>query len=365
MPAYKDQKTGNWYVFFYYRDWQGDNKGKTKRGFKTKRNALEWEREFKQKQSANLDMTFESFVKIYAEDRKSRLKYNTWLTKQHIIETKLIPHFGNRPMNAIKPTDIIKWQNSLIDYRNESGQPYSETYLKTVHNQINAIFNHAVRFYGLNENPAHKAGHMGKSRAKEMSFWTKEEYLKFSEKIKDKPKAFYAFEVLYWCGLREGELLALTPNDIDFDNKTLTVSKSYQRLERKDYITEPKTPKSNRTIYLPDFLCGELKEYIGMLYGIEPTDRMFLMTKHFLRHEMIRGTQAANVKRIRVHDLRHSHVSLLIEMGFSPVAIAERVGHESIDITLRYAHLFPSKQSEMANRLNLEKKRKSHDERSR
>jgi len=365
MPAYKDQKTGNWYIFFYYRDWQGDNKGKTKRGFKTKRDALEWEREFKQRQSANLDMTFESFVKIYTEDKKSRLKYNTWLTKQHIIETKLIPYFGNQPMNAIKPTDIIKWQNTQIDYRDESGQPYSETYLKTVHNQINAIFNHAIRFYGLKENPAHKAGHMGKSRAKEMLFWTKEEYLKFAEKVKDKPKSLYAFEVLYWCGLREGELLALTTNDIDFDNKTLTVNKSYQRLERKDYITEPKTPKSNRTIYLPDFLCDELKEYIGMLYGIERTDRMFLMTKHFLRHEMIRGAQAAGVKRIRIHDLRHSHVSLLIEMGFSPVAIAERVGHESIDITLRYAHLFPSKQSEMANKLNLEKKRKSHDERSR
>ncbi len=352
MPAYKDVKKDTWYVFCYYRDWQGNNKGKTKRGFKTKREALEWEREFKQRQSANLEMSFESFVKIYTEDKKSRLKYNTWLTKEHIIETKLIPYFGSRPMNSIKPTDIIKWQNTLIDYRDETGKPFSETYLKTVHNQINAIFNHAVRFYGLKENPAHKAGHMGKSRAKEMLFWTKEEYLKFSAAIKDKPKSFYAFEILYWCGLREGELLALTPNDIDLKNKTLSVNKSYQRLEGKDYITEPKTVKSNRTIHIPDFLCDELKEYMGMLYGFFPTDRMFLMTKYLLQHEMRRGANAANVRKIRVHDLRHSHVSLLIEMGFSPVAIAERVGHESIDITLRYAHLFPSKQSEMAEKLN-------------
>lgn len=82
---------------------------------------------------------------------------------------------------------------------------------------------------------------------------------------------------------------------------------------------------------------------------------MFLVTKYYLHHEMDRGAQAAGVKRIRIHDLRHSHVSLLIDMGFSATAIADRVGHESIDITYNYAHLFPSKQGEMADRLNTER----------
>ena len=80
------------------------------------------------------------------------------------------------------------------------------------------------------------------------------------------------------------------------------------------------------------------------------------MTKSYLHHEMDRGAKEAGVKRIRIHDLRHSHVSLLIEMGFSALAIADRVGHESVDITYKYAHLFPSKQQEMAQKLDIERK---------
>ena len=89
-----------------------------------------------------------------------------------------------------------------------------------------------------------------------------------------------------------------------------------------------------------------------MQYGLKKKDRIFSVTKSYLHHEMDRGAKAAGVKRIRIHDLRHSHISLLIDMGFSAVAIADRVGHESIEITYRYAHLFPTKQKEMANRLD-------------
>ena len=81
------------------------------------------------------------------------------------------------------------------------------------------------------------------------------------------------------------------------------------------------------------------------------------MTKSYLHHEMERGSKLAGVKRIRIHDLRHSHVSHLIELGFSALAIADRVGHESIDITYRYAHLFPSTQIEMADKLDVENDR--------
>lgn len=170
----------------------------------------------------------------------------------------------------------------------------------------------------------------------------------------DKPTSFYAFEMLYWCGIRLGELLALTPADFDFTKSTVTISKSYQRIDRQDIITEPKTPKSNRIIKMPDFLCQEMREYKASLYGCKSTDRIFSITKSYLHHEMDRGSKETGVKRIRIHDLRHSHVSLLIEMGFSAVAIADRVGHESIDITYRYAHLFPSKQTEIADKLEIE-----------
>ena len=171
----------------------------------------------------------------------------------------------------------------------------------------------------------------------------------------DKPASFYAFEVLYWCGLRIGELLALTLDDVDFEKKTIRINKSYQKIEGKDVLTDPKTPKSIRTIQMPDFLCEEIKEFSNSLYGITPQDRLFDVSKGYMHHEMDRGSKLAGVKRIRIHDLRHSHVSLLIDMGFTALAIADRVGHESIDITYRYAHLFPTKQKEIAEKLDMER----------
>ena len=326
-----------------------------KRGFKTKREALAWEREQLSKMNADLDMTFESFVSLYAADVRARLKENTWSTKEHIFRTKLLPYFGKLKMRDISAQHVIAWQNEMLKARDARGKPYSPVYLKTVHNQLSAVFNHAVRYYNLRENPCHKAGSMGKSKGREMLFWTKEEYLKFSFVIMDKPLSFYAFEMLYWCGIREGELLALTPADFDFVKGTVTICKSYQRLHGQDLITTPKTEKSNRIVLLPQFLAEEMQDYLQTLRGIGPEDRLFPVSKGYLHREMDRGARGAGVKRIRVHDLRHSAVSLLIDMGFSATAIADRVGHESIDITYHYAHLFPSKQAEMADKLNEER----------
>ena len=196
---------------------------------------------------------------------------------------------------------------------------------------------------------------MGKEKTKEMLFWTKPEYLSFSQAMMDKPVSYYAFETLYWCGLRLGELLALTTEDFNFEKQTIRINKSYQRIDCEDVITDPKTPRSNRTVQMPDFLAAEMKDYIRSLYGLAPDERIFPISKNYLHREMDRGCEETGVKRIRIHDLRHSHVSLLIEMGFSAVAIADRVGHESIDITYRYAHLFPTTQKEIASKLNVER----------
>ena len=146
-------------------------------------------------------------------------------------------------------------------------------------------------------------------------------------------------------------MLALTPADFDFQKRTVSINKSYQRLNGEDLITTPKTEKSNRVITMPQFLAEEIQ----VLYGIGPDDRMFTVTKSYLHREMDRGSKEAGVPRIRIHDIRHSVVSLLIDMGFSATAIADRVGHESIDITYNYAHLFPSKQAEMADKLSMER----------
>ena len=355
MPAYKDSRQGTWYASFYFENWQGVKQKKLKRGFATKKDALAWEREFLLQQAADLTMTFEAFVEIYITDKKKRLRENTWSTKEHIIRTKILPYFKEKRLSEIKPRDVIAWQNEMLNYRDKNGKAYSPTYLKTLHGQLSAILNHAVRFYGLKSNAAATAGCMGSEKHKEMLFWTKEEYLKFAEVMMDKPQSYYAFEVLYWCGIREGELLALTPADFDFEKRTVTINKSYQRLNGQDLITTPKTEKSNRVITMPQFLAEEIQDYLKMLYGIGADDRMFTVTKSYLHREMDRGSKEAGVPRIRIHDIRHSAVSLLIDMGFSATAIADRVGHESIDITYNYAHLFPSKQTEMADKLNMER----------
>ena len=309
MSVYKDEKTGTWRAVYRYTDWNGEKKQTQKRGFKTKREAQSWEREQLIKSSADLDMTFKSFVELYTADMKTRLKENTWATKEHIIRTKLLPYFGKLRMSQITAQQIITWQNKMIEYRDEHGKPYSPVYL------LSAIFNHATRFYNLQNNPCQKAGSMGKKKNREMLFWTKEEYLKFAEVMMDKPLSYYAFEMLYWCGIREGELLALTPSDFDFEKGTVSITKSYQRLNGRDLITTPKTEKSNRVIRMPKFLVQEIQDYLKMLYGIGPEDRMFQVTKSYLYREMKRGSKEAGVKCIRVHDIRHSAVSLLIDMG--------------------------------------------------
>lgn len=205
MPAYKDSKTGTWFVKFYCKDWTGENKQIKKRGFATKREALDYERNYKIRQENNLDMTFGEFWKLYTEDVKNYVKLNTWLTKEHIVDTKILPYFRNLKMNEITPGDVRKWQNEMVAFRYENGKCYSQTYKKTMHNILSAIFNHACRFYNLKSNPARQAGNMGREEKKEMLFWTTEEYKKFSEAVIDKPVSFYAFEMLYWTGMRLGD----------------------------------------------------------------------------------------------------------------------------------------------------------------
>ena len=346
MPATRDGKL--WRSQFYYKDWQGIRRKKNKRGFKTKGEADEWERNFLQQQQKNLDISFENFVEIYFADMENRLRESTIINKRYVFDLKVTPYFKHKKMCEIQTSDIRAWQNELIK------KGYAPTYLKSINNQLAALFNYAVRYYDLRDNPCRKAGSIGKSKADEMDFWTKQEFKEFLPSMDSKPEARMAFLLLYWTGMRIGELLALTYKDIDLEKRCITINKSYQRLNGKDMITPPKTPKSNRKISIPSFLVEELKEYCSMLYGITENERIFRFTKSFMEHEMVRGIKATGVRHIRLHDLRHSHASLLVEMGFQPLAIAERLGHEKIETTLNtYSHLYPNKQAELAAKLEI------------
>ena len=349
MKAEKDKKTGKWLIQYRYTDWQGKRRKSTKRGFATKREAEEWLRNFLITQKADFDMKFEDFWKMYCADMETRLREHTMRTKKYIVELKILPYFGNKRVNDITAADIRQWQNELIK------MGYSPTYLKTINNQLSAIFNYAVRYYDLKSNPCAKAGSMGKSKAEEMDFWTGEEFRKFIDSVMNKRLSYMAFMTLYWTGMRMGELLALNPKDVDLEKKTISITKSYQRLGKKDVITPPKTPKSKRVITIPEFLAADIKDYMDSLYDLQENDRLFPITKYYLEHEMQRGIKESGVKRIRVHDLRHSHASMLIELGFSPLEIANRLGHEKVETTLNtYAHLYPNKQTKLAERLDSE-----------
>ena len=349
MKAEKDKKTGKWLIQYRYTDWQGKRRKSTKRGFATKREAEEWLRNFLITQKADFDMKFEDFWKMYYADMETRLREHTMRTKKYIVELKILPYFGNKRVNDITAADIRQWQNELIK------MGYSPTYLKTINNQLSAIFNYAVRYYDLKSNPCAKAGSMGKSKAEEMDFWTGEEFRKFIDSVMNKRLSYMAFMTLYWTGMRMGELLALNPKDVDLEKRTISITKSYQRLGKKDVITPPKTPKSKRVITIPEFLAADIKDYMDSLYELQENDRLFPITKYYLEHEMQRGIKESGVKRIRVHDLRHSHASMLIELGFSPLEIANRLGHEKVETTLNtYAHLYPNKQTKLAERLDSE-----------
>lgn len=353
MPANKDPDSpGKWLCQFYYTDWTGKRKKKRKRGFARKSDALEWERDFLKQQQADLNMKLSAFVDLYFSDMKPRLRASTIAGKRFVFDKLIIPYFGERPMQSISAADVRQWQAELLNKEYKPGKQYTPTYLKTVNNQLTALFNYACRYYGLKENPCHKAGSMGKKHAEEMQFWTLEEYKQFRKAVENKINSYTAFELLYYTGMRIGELMALTPADFDFTVGTVSISKTYTRLRGEDIITPPKTPKSKRIVSVPTFLCDEVKAYLSTLYGLKDNERMFPFTKYFLEHEIKRGCKESGVKKIRLHDLRHSHASLLIEQGFSPLLIADRLGHENVETTLNtYSHLWPHKQAEVAGRL--------------
>lgn len=199
MSASRDEKTGKWTVQCYYENWKGEKKHKKKRGFATKKEALEWEREFLKSTSANMEMMLGAFVDVYFQDKAGELKERTIKNKQYMIEAHVLPYFANKRMNEITPSDIIQWQNEM------RAKGYSQTYLRMVQNQITALFTHACNIYNLGNNPCKKVKKMGKADADKLNFWTKAEYDSFIRGIDKESRYFVIFEILFWTGCREGD----------------------------------------------------------------------------------------------------------------------------------------------------------------
>lgn len=342
--TYKDEKRGTWYCKFYYIDWTGVRRQKMKRGFKLQRDAKEWERIFLEKQSGSPNMTFQALYQLYLEDIQSRLKRSSVNSKNQCVESRVLPFFKDKPINQITAADVRKWQNHLIE---DGLKPTTQ---RNVNGQLNAILNFAVKYYGLPQNPCKVAGLIGSSKPKRMQFWTHEEFKTLIACVKN-PTHHVLYSILYYAGLRCGEALALTPADIDLEKKVIHVTKTFHRIHGEDVITSPKTSNSIRTVPIPDFLCDQIRAYIQGTYGVKKSDRLIPLVNTSIRIPLNNVCERAGVKQIRVHDIRHSHVSLLIEMGFPAILIAERIGDTVDMVNNIYGHLYPNRHEEVADML--------------
>ena len=334
MPAYKDEKSKKWYVSFYVKE-NGISKKVKKMGFSKKQEAMEYERNYINSFVSDTEITFENLYKSYMDDQKNRLKLSTLESKTYIFDKKILPFFQKYKIKEITPLLVRKWQNELIKGN------FSQTYLRAIHEQLVAILNYAVKFYNLNKNPCSAAGRIGKKNAGEMNIWTLEEFKQFIEAIKHKKEAVVGFNILFYTGMRVGEMLALTISDIDFEKHKIRINKTFQRIKRTDVISTPKTPKSKRIIDCPKFGIDIIQDYIKVLYKPTPKTRLFEgFTKSKFQNDVNVYSRKANLKKIRVHDLRHSHATFLLSKGVNIVSLSRRLGHERVSTTLDiYSHV--------------------------
>lgn len=358
MPAYKEDN-GTWTLLFRYKDEILDkNIQKKKRGFKTKKDALKYEREFHYKVKGSTDMKVNTLYDLYLKDISLRIKPKTLETKKYIFSTKILPFFGEIKLTDITPLKIRNFQNELMSQTNpRTGSCYTLAYLQKINAQLKSLINYAVRYYGLNSNPFTKVESLRqhvKEQKKEIKIWSVEEFNRFIQVIKHKPISYTGFNLLFWTGMRVGELLALTREDMDLQNRKIHIRRNYSKLVGgEEVIGTTKTQSSERTILIDDHLAVILKRYIGMLYKIKEKERLFSITQHLFRNDITRYHEKAGVKKIRVHDLRHSHASFLINKDVNPLIISKRLGHAKVDITLNtYAHLYPSKEEKIIDIIN-------------
>ena len=344
MPQYKDEMRGTWYCKFSYQDWIGKRRQKLKRGFSTKREAAAWERSFLERQQGTPDMTFQTLYELYAADLLAHARQSTYRTRVCVIEKHILPFWKEKRLNEITAADVRNWQNEIKKTTLGEHTQYM------ANNYLSGIFNFAVKYYKLPANPCRTVKAIGKVRHS-VNFWTVDEFRAFLPTVQD-PFLRAAFLTLFYTGIRCGELLALTVKDFNAGEKTLSIHGTFHRFNQVDEITAPTTENSNRTVTLPDFLVAEMQDVIGKIYCPDPDERIFsTVTPARLYTAIKKGAAACGVKRIRVHDLRHSHVSLLIDMGFQPLLIAERIG-DSVDMVNKiYGHLYPSQHREVASRL--------------
>ncbi|PYE91562.1 tyrosine-type recombinase/integrase [Bacillus sp. 196mf] len=344
MVVYKDKERGTYFFVVRVRQFDGTQKQVKRRGFKTKKEAREAEAKILVDKETNSSLTFAQVADSYFDWYCQRRKQSSISTIKTILENHLLERFEKSKINNITAQHIMIYQNEIINQ-------YSAVYLKKIHTVLSSIFNFAIKFYGLASNPARIAGNFEKESNKRMNFWEFDEFKQFIEVVDDPIyKAF--FSTLYYSGARKGELLALTWADINFKENSIDINKT----EYNRQITPPKTKSSNRVILLPTYaidLLKELKNHATVKIPLKKDYVVFgelykSITTATLHKDYEKYISISGVKRILIHEFRHSHASYLINKGVSPLVVAQRLGHSNVSTTLNtYSHLYPSKQAEV------------------
>lgn len=360
MPAYKDQKHKGktpWYVKFRYTDTEGKKQVKVKRGFPTEREALKYEEKFLQDLAVDKEYLFEKVVEFYLETSKNKVRRSTYEIKESVINKFILPEFTGRDIREITVRDLTKWQNKYLFAKDENGNnKYQPTYIKRVNGQLRAIFNFALNEEFITKSPLLTLQSVGsKEPEREYFTWSTEDIRLFLNSITDYEDAHLAFNILFYTGLRKGELLALTIKDFNYENKTLRINKTYSKLKGKEYIRPPKTVGSNRTVDLPQFLADAIQGYIDLFYNPSPNQRIFLAeSDSFLDTAFKAGCKRTGLPKIRIHDTRHSHSTNLSDMDVPLKEIGSRLGQKSKNIVLHYHHSTAKGVSDLINKLEKE-----------
>ena len=343
MPVFKDEKRNTWFCKFYYTDYAGNRKQKCKRGFARKSDAQAYEREFLLNMADSPTMTFKTLYGAYMEWCKPNIKDSTYILKKCVLEKHVLPTFGEKPINEITSLDISKWRASLKE------KNIADAHMRSICVHFKAVLAFAVKYKGLHKNPFVEPISAVKRSQEKIAFYTLSEFNDFITHVPD--IEYHAiFNLLFYTGMRIGELLALTYNDIDMVNHAININKTYRIW--KNIATNPKTDNSNRTVILPEKIFDELIEYTKHIYDIEPDNELFFMPYRDIWKYKKALCQEHDLKEIRLHDFRHSHVSLLIDQGISEMLIADRIG-DSVEVVQKtYAHLYPNKNKTVADKLN-------------
>lgn len=349
VSIYEDKERGTWYFITRIEQLDGSSKQEKRRGFKSEKAALLAEAKFEDEAEAILNdlkdainednVTFEYAAKEYLKWYKKRRKASSYTKISSIVTIHLIPEFGKSKLKSIRPRDVTRYQDDIIE-------DYKPSHIKKIHSVLSAAFNFAIRQEYTKENPAQIAGNVDLEEDRKMDYWTLEEFKEFIGHVDD-PLYRALFMTLYYSGLRKGELLALTWGDVDFDNDIINVDKTeYNRV-----VTTPKTPASRRKLYMPKHvmrLLSRLKadnkpKMTYVVFG----EFMDSVSTSTLDRQYEKYIKLSSVKRIRLHDFRHSHASYLINNGAIISVVAARLGHGDVATTLNtYSHLYPTTEKE-------------------